>query len=51
MTARPSTRIQGVARINPECHGSSDRNVILEIGYGKKRKKSTVKNMPFTAIY
>ena len=50
MTAKPSARIQGVARFNPDCHESFDRNVVLEIGYGKKPTKSTVKNMPFTAI-
>ena len=51
MTARMSTPIQGVARINPDCHESFDRSALFEVGYGEKRKKSTVQNMPFTAIF
>ena len=51
MTARMSTRIQGVARFSPQCHESFDRSALFEMGYGKKRTKSTVKTMPFTAIF
>ena len=51
MTARMSTPIQGVARFNPECHESFDRSSLFKIGYSKKRKKSTVQNMPFSAIF
>ena len=51
MTARMSTPIQGVARINPDCHESFDRSSLFDMGYGKKRTKSTVQNMPFSAIF
>ncbi len=51
MTASMSTLIQGVARFNPECRGSLDRSSVFESGYSKNRTKSTVQNMPFTAIF
>ena len=48
VTARMSTPIQAVARINPERHESFDRSVIGEVVYGKKRKK---KHRPIYAIH
>ena len=51
MTTRLSKPIQGVARINPDCHESFDRSSLFATGYGKKRTKSTFQNMPFSAIF
>ena len=46
-----STPIQRVAHFERDCHESFDRSVIIEVVYGKKRKKSTVQSMPFYYIF
>ena len=54
MTARMSTRIQGVARIKPDCHESFDRSTHSKWVTARNEKKAPSNrchSLPFSATF
>ncbi len=42
---------QSVTHLKPDRHKSFDRNIMIQMIYGKVSEKNTAQTMPFSAIF